>query len=128
MGEGEHSCAEHCGIFTIGGDLAIQGPCRDIYYQPVSDNIWTARAYQRAIGRVFPKKPTHTVIHSHEYLDHCGYAADLAPEAKIIAHDYTDQVVVGRQTRSRPNCADNQTLVHYQNSNCVSHSRTMRKL
>ena len=86
MSDGEHSCAEHCGIFTIGGELPIQGAYRDICYQPVRDNIWTAsegiyrtiflegvqtgciafdtfgtpgtaRAYQQAIGRVFPKKP-----------------------------------------------------------------------
>ena len=126
MSEAEHSCAEHCGIFTIGGELAIQGAYRDICYQPVRDNIWTAsegiyrtiflegntgciafdtfgtpgtaRAYQQAIGRVFPKKPVHTIVYSHEHLDHCGYAADLAPEAKIIAHDYANQVIVGRQS------------------------------
>ncbi|MFK8050575.1 MAG: MBL fold metallo-hydrolase [Halioglobus sp.] len=126
MSSEEHSCAEHCGIFTIGGDLAIQGAFRDICYQPIRDNIWsasegiyrtiflegktgciafdtfgtpgTARAYQMAIGRVFPKKPIHTIVYSHEHLDHCGYAADLAPEAKIIAHDYANRVVTGRQS------------------------------
>lgn len=126
MSEGEHSCAEHSGIFTIGGAMAMQGTYRDICYQPVRDNIWTAsegiyrtifleghkgciafdtfgspgaaRAFQQAIGRVFPKKPIHTVVYSHEHLDHCGYAADLAPDAKIIAHDYANRVVVGRQS------------------------------
>ena len=93
MSQAEHNCAEHCGIFTIGGELPIQGAYRDICYQPVRDNIWTAsegiyrtiflegnkgciafdtfgtpgtaRAYQQAIGRVFPKKPIHTVVYSH---------------------------------------------------------------
>ena len=42
MSEAEHNCSEHCGIFTIGGPLPIQGTYRDICYQPVRDNIWTA--------------------------------------------------------------------------------------
>mgnify|MGYP001548874721 FL=1 len=124
MSETEHKCAEHCGIFTIGGPLPIQGTYRDICYQPVRDNIWTAsegiyrtiflegtkgciafdtfgtpgtaRAYQPAIARVFPHKPVHTIVYSHEHLYHCGYAADLAPEAKIIAHDYANQVIEAR--------------------------------
>ena len=117
---------EHCGIFTIPGSDGIQGAWRDITYEPVRDNIWTvsegiyrtifvegdkgviafdtfttpggARAYQGAIQRVFPNKPIHTVVYSHEHLDHTGYAADLAPEADIIAHDLCNQVIVGRQS------------------------------
>ena len=116
---------EHCGIFTLGGDIPIQGAWRDITYQPVRDNIWTAsegiyrtiflegnkgtiafdtlttpgtaRAYGAGIGRVFPKKSIHTIVYSHEHLDHTGYAADLAPEADIIAHDYANQVITARQ-------------------------------
>jgi len=126
MSQVERSCAEHCGIFTIGGELPIQGAYRDICYQPLRDNIWTAsegiyrtiflegsrgciafdtfgtpgtaRAYQQAIGRVFPQKPIHTIVYSHEHLDHCGYAADLAQDAKIISHDYANQVILGRQS------------------------------
>jgi len=117
---------EHCGIFTIGPDIPIQGVWRDITYVPVKDNIWsasegiyrtvflegqkgsiafdtlttpgTARAYGGAIGRVFPNKPIHTIIYSHEHLDHTGYAADLAPKADIIAHDYANRVIVARQS------------------------------
>lgn len=116
---------EHCGIFTVG-NLAVQGAWRDITYEPVKDNIWTAsegiyrtiflegkkgtiafdtlttpgtaRAYGAAISRVFPKKPIHTIVYSHEHLDHCGYAADLAPSADIIAHDYANQVIVARES------------------------------
>lgn len=120
----EHSCREHFGIFTLSGELPIQGAHRDICYQPLRDNIWTAsegiyrtiflegergciafdtfgtpgtaRAYRDAIGRVFPDKPVHTVVYSHEHLDHCGYAADLAPTAHIIGHEYAAQVIAGR--------------------------------
>lgn len=116
---------EHCGIFTIN-NLSAQGAWRDIAYQPVRDNIWTvsegiyrtiflegkkgciafdtfttpgtARAYATAVGRVFPKKPIHTIVYSHEHLDHCGYAADLAPTADIIAHDYANRVIVARES------------------------------
>ncbi len=126
MSDGEHSCQAHFGIFNIGGDLPIQSAYRDICYQPVRDNIWTASegiyrtiflegnrgciafdtfgtpgtagAYQQAIGRVFPKKPIHTIVYSHEHLDHTGYAADLAPQADIIAHDYANQVILGRKS------------------------------
>ena len=116
---------EHCGIFTIGPDIPIQGAWRDITYDPVKDNIWTAtdgvhrtiflegtkgtvafdtllspgtaRAYGAAVGRVFPKKSIHTIVYSHDHLDHTGYAADLAPDADIIAHDYANKVILGRK-------------------------------
>jgi len=119
-----HSECEHCGIFSIPGPHPILGAWRDITYQPVVDNIWTvsegiyrsiflegkrgtiafdtlttpgtARAYAAAVARVFPKKAIHTIIYSHEHLDHSGYAADLAPDADIIAHDYANRVILGR--------------------------------
>jgi glyoxylase-like metal-dependent hydrolase (beta-lactamase superfamily II) len=124
-GEQQGGC-DHCGIFTLDGNLPIQGAWRDISYDPVRDNIWTAsegiyrtiflegqkgtiafdtlttpgtaRAYAAAIGRVFPKKPIHTIIYSHDHLDHTGYAADMNPNADIIAHDLTNQVIVGRES------------------------------
>ncbi len=117
---------EHCGIFTIDGPLAIQGAWRDITYTPVRDRIWsvsegiyrtiflvgnqgtiafdtlttpgTARAYAGAVQRAFPRKPIHTVVYSHDHLDHTGYAADLAPQADIIAHDLCDRVIRARQS------------------------------
>lgn len=119
----EQAC-EHCGIFDIPGPKPILGTWRDITFQPVTDNIWsvsegiyrtiflegkkgtiafdtlttpgTARAYAAAVGRAFPKKSIHTIVYSHEHLDHTGYAADLAPDADIIAHDYANQVIIGR--------------------------------
>ncbi len=117
---------EHCGIFTIPGPLAIQSAWRDITFEPVRDRIWTvsegiyrtiflegdtgviafdtfttpggARAYQGAIQRVFPHKPVHTIVYSHDHLDHTGYAAALAPTADIIAHDLCDQVIRARES------------------------------
>ena len=46
-----------------------------------------------------PTKPIHTIVYSHDHLDHTGYAADLAPEAKIIAHDYANPGHPGPQVR-----------------------------
>jgi glyoxylase-like metal-dependent hydrolase (beta-lactamase superfamily II) len=117
---------EHCGVFTIGHNIPVQGAWRDITYQPVAHNIWTAsegiyrtiflegkkgciafdtlttpgtaRAYGAGIGRVFPGKPVHTIVYSHDHLDHTGYAADLAPHADIIAHDYANKVIAGRRS------------------------------
>ncbi|MDT8319109.1 MAG: MBL fold metallo-hydrolase [Xanthomonadales bacterium] len=117
---------EHCGIFSVPGSDAIQGAWRDITYSPVRDRIWTAsegiyrsvfvegrrgilafdtfstpggaRAYRGAMQRVFPRKPVHTIVYSHDHLDHSGYAADLAPEADIVAHDLCNRVIAGRKS------------------------------
>ena len=87
-GHTQDTPCEHCGIFTLGGDIPIQGAWRDITYVPVRDNIWsvsegiyrtiflkgqkgvvafdtlttpgTARAYAAAVGRVYPNNPIHT--------------------------------------------------------------------
>jgi len=124
-GPAQDTPCEHCGIFTLGGDIPIQGAWRDITYVPVRDNIWsvsegiyrtvflkgrkgvvafdtlttpgTARAYAAAVGRVYPNNPIHTIIYSHDHLDHTGYAADMAPDANIIAHDLCDKVVRARR-------------------------------
>jgi glyoxylase-like metal-dependent hydrolase (beta-lactamase superfamily II) len=120
------SAREHCGIFTIEHPMPILGTWRDITYVPVRDRIWsvsegiyrsiflegdkgviafdtlttpgTARAYAGAVQRTFPKKPIHTLVYSHDHLDHTGYAADLAPDADIIAHKLCHDVVVARQS------------------------------
>ena len=55
-----------------------------------------AIAYQLAVQRVLPDKPVHTVVYTHDHLDHTGYAADLAPDARIIAHELTSAVVSAR--------------------------------
>ena len=117
---------DHRGIFTISGALPIQSMWRDITYVPVRGNIWSAcegiyrtiflegkkgmigfdtfstpggaRAYKMAIGRVFPRKKTHTIIYSHDHLDHTGYAADLEPEAHIIAHELCAKVIAARKS------------------------------
>jgi glyoxylase-like metal-dependent hydrolase (beta-lactamase superfamily II) len=124
--DGTAAQGEHCGIFTIPGPLPIQGTWRDITFTPVRDRIWsvsegiyrsifipgnkgtiafdtlttpgTARAYAGAIGRAFPKKPIHTLVYSHDHLDHTGYAADMAPDAEIIAHRLCAAVVRARKS------------------------------
>jgi glyoxylase-like metal-dependent hydrolase (beta-lactamase superfamily II) len=125
-GDNNAAPCEHCGIFTIPGPLTIQTMWRDITYEPVRDNIWTtsegiyrtifaegktgvvafdtfstpggANAYNMAMQRVFPRKPCHTIVYSHEHLDHTGYAADLNPGADIIAHELCDEVIRGRKS------------------------------
>jgi len=117
---------DHCGIFTIPGPLGVQSAWRDITYQPLRDNIWTAsegiyrtvylegrsglvafdtfstpggaRAYQGAMQRCFPRKPVHTLVYSHDHLDHTGYASDLAPDADILAHDLCNKVIEARKS------------------------------
>lgn len=122
----EPSQCDHRGIFTIPGALPIQSAWRDITYEPVRDNVWTAsegiyrtlfvegnkgiiamdtfstpggaRAYRMAVQRVFPEKRIHTIVYSHDHLDHTGYAANLEPEAKILAHELCAKVVAARQS------------------------------
>jgi glyoxylase-like metal-dependent hydrolase (beta-lactamase superfamily II) len=124
-------CDCHRGIFTIPGPLpALQYP-PTIDYEPVRGRIWTAaegtyrtiflegdtgvicfdtfyspgaaRSYRGAVARRFPDKPVHTVVYSHDHLDHTGYAADLAPEAEVIAHrDCADVVAARRSDGQKP--------------------------
>jgi hypothetical protein len=96
MTDNHDGCGEHCGIFTIPGEIPILGAYRDICYVPLRGNIWTAsegiyrtcfvegekgvvafdtfgtpgtaRAYGGAIQRVFPDKPVHTIVYSHDHL------------------------------------------------------------
>lgn len=124
---------DHRGIFSIPRALPIQSAWRDITYEPVRDNIWTAsegiyrtiflegktgvvafdtfstpggaRAYKLAMQRVFPRKPVHTIVYSHDHLDHTGYAPDLEPRAKVLAHELCTKVVAARGS-------DGQTVPH----------------
>lgn len=117
---------EHHGIFTIEGELPLQGFPRDMTYEPVRGPIWTvsegiyrtiflegengivafdtfstpggARSYRQALERLFPDKPIHTIVYSHDHLDHTGYAADLKPDAEIIAHELCGNVIEARQS------------------------------
>jgi glyoxylase-like metal-dependent hydrolase (beta-lactamase superfamily II) len=114
------------GIFTINGPLAIQQAWRDISYSPVRDRIWsvsegiyrsifiegrkgivafdtlttpgTARAYAGAVKRAFARKSIHTLVYSHDHLDHTGYAMDMAPGADIIAHRLCNEVIKARKS------------------------------
>ena len=40
-GTAQNTPCEHCGIFTLGGNIPIQGAWRDITFTPVRDNIWS---------------------------------------------------------------------------------------
>lgn len=114
----------HRGIFTIAGQIPSQLQWRDMTYEPLRGKVWTvseginrsifiegdtgvlafdtfgspmgAIAYGMAIQRVVPDKSIHTVVYTHDHLDHTGYAADLAPNARIIAHELTQNVVAAR--------------------------------
>ncbi len=52
-----------------------------------------ARAYRAAMERQLPGKTVGTLIYTHDHLDHAGFAADLAPDAAIIAHTQADEVI-----------------------------------
>jgi glyoxylase-like metal-dependent hydrolase (beta-lactamase superfamily II) len=116
----------HRGIFTIAGVIPSQLQWRDMTYEPLRGKIWTiseginrsifiegktgviafdtfgspmgAIAYRSAIDRVLPGKPVHTIVYTHDHLDHTGYAADFAPDARIVAHELTQNVIVARKS------------------------------
>ncbi len=77
------------------------GQCRTIFVEADNsviafDTFGTpgkARAYKRAIENSVPGKTIGTVVYSHDHLDHTGFAADLAPEAEIIADKICAKVV-----------------------------------
>jgi glyoxylase-like metal-dependent hydrolase (beta-lactamase superfamily II) len=60
-----------------------------------------ARAYGKAIAEAVPGKPIATIIYSHDHLDHAGFAADLAPEAEIIADEMCAKVIKLRQAEGQ---------------------------
>ncbi len=116
--------SEHQGIFTSPAvqDYLVAEPTMTC--ERLSDRLWTisdgkyrtifleadhsvlafdtfgtparARAYAAEIARLIPGKPVSTIIYSHDHLDHAGFAADLAPDANIVADEMTAKVVVMR--------------------------------
>jgi glyoxylase-like metal-dependent hydrolase (beta-lactamase superfamily II) len=64
----------------------------DTFYSPGA-----ALSYRHAIGRIFPRREIHTVVYSHDHLDHSGYALNLAPDAEVIAHKDAAAVIAARQ-------------------------------
>lgn len=112
---------EHRGIFTdaVVADYLAAEPAMQV--DALGDGLWTvsdgkhrsifaeaetsviafdtfgtpgrARAYKRAVADTVPGKPIGTIVYSHDHLDHAGFAADLAPEAAIVADALTAQVV-----------------------------------
>ncbi len=116
--------SEHKGIFTsdaVKGYLAAEAKMES---EQLSERLWTvsdgkyrsifveaessvvafdtfgtparARAYAAEISRCIPDKPVSTLIYTHDHLDHAGFAADFAPDAKIVADEMTAKVVALR--------------------------------
>ena len=56
-----------------------------------------ARAYRAAVEATIPGKTINTVVYTHDHVDHTGFAADLAPDAEIVADEMTAKVVGLRQ-------------------------------
>lgn len=112
---------QHMGIFTSDKlhDYLAAEP--DMQPEKLSDRLWTvsdglcrtiflegdssvvafdtfgtpgrARAYRAAIERAAPGKPVAMVVYTHDHLDHAGFAADLAPDAEIVADEMTAKVI-----------------------------------
>lgn len=115
---------EHRGIFTLSEPLLFLSREPELRVESLGRDLWTvtdgvyrtlfsvgkegvlafdtlgtpgaARAYRRKIAEVAPSRAIRTVIYSHDHLDHAGYAADLAPDAEIIADEATARVIALR--------------------------------
>lgn len=79
----------HCRTLFIEGDSGVIA--FDTFGTPGK-----ARACKKAIDKTVPDKPIATIIYSHDHLDHAGFAADLAPEAEIIADEICAKVIKAR--------------------------------
>lgn len=85
------------------------GHCRTIFVAGKSgviafDTFGTpgrARAYRAAIERTLPGKEVSTIVYSHDHLDHAGFAADLAPDAEIVADEICAKVVKCREAEGQ---------------------------
>jgi glyoxylase-like metal-dependent hydrolase (beta-lactamase superfamily II) len=116
----------HRGIFRIPGPLPGYEWVPTITYEPVRDRIWTfsegiyrtiavegdtgllafdtfyspgsAGSYAYALGRLFARKRVHTLVYSHDHLDHTGFAADFAPDAEIVCHEEAAEVIAARRS------------------------------
>jgi len=116
--------SEHQGIFTSATVKTYLSTDASVSSEQLSDRLWTvsdgkyrnifveaessvvafdtfgtparARAYAAEISRCIPDKPVSTVIYTHDHLDHAGFAADFAPDAKIVADEMTAKVVALR--------------------------------
>lgn len=116
--------SENRGVFTTDAAQAYLAVEPDMQADKLSDRLWTvtdgncrtifieanssviafdtfgtpgrARAYKGAIEAAIPNKPISTIVYSHDHVDHAGFAADLAPEAEIIADEICAKVIKAR--------------------------------
>lgn len=113
--------SENRGLFTLDAAQAYLAAEPEMIVEQLSDRLFTvsdgqartifvaadssviafdtfgtpgkARAYRKAIEAAVPGKPIGTIIYSHDHLDHCGFATDLAPEAEIVADELCAKVI-----------------------------------
>lgn len=112
---------ENCGLFTLDSAQAYLAAEPEMTVEQLSDRLFTvtdgqvrtlflvgehsviafdtfgtpgkARAYGKTIAATASGKPISAIIYSHDHLDHAGFAADLAPEAEIIADELCAKVI-----------------------------------
>lgn len=113
------------GILTIGGSLPGYEWQPSMTVDPVRGRVWTitdgvfrtivvegnegliafdtfwspgsAQAYRTALERWFPRKRVHTIIYTHDHLDHTGFGQHFVPEVPmILAHAKTADVIIAR--------------------------------
>lgn len=117
------------GIFTAANARKYLEHEPQMTVEPISDRIWTvsdgvrrtlflegdggivafdtfgtpgaARAYRKAMASAVAGKDVSTVIYSHDHLDHSGHAADLAPDAEIIADEMCAKVIGLRRAKGQ---------------------------
>lgn len=117
------------GILSIKGELPGYEWQPSMTYDPVGGRVWTltdgifrsvvvegdeglivfdtfwspgsARSYKQTIDRLFPRKQIHTVIYTHDHLDHVGFGAHFLEgmdDIRIIAHELAGEVIRARHS------------------------------
>lgn len=109
------------GITTSDGLLPWLNRRPELTVEPLADRLWTATdgrarvifaegdrgvvafdtlgtpgaavALREAIAGTVRGKPVSTIVYSHDHLDASGWAAALAPDAEIVAHEATAEIV-----------------------------------
>ncbi len=121
--------SENRGKFTRDAAQAYLAHEPEMQVEKISDSIWTisdgtcrtifiegqtgviafdtfgtpgrARAYKKAVAESIPDKAIKNIIYSHDHLDHCGFGADLSPDAEIIADEICAKVIKLRQAEGQ---------------------------
>ena len=112
------------GIFELEDPSPYLSRAAEVTVERIADGIWTvsegdyralfaegddgvvafntlatpaaARGFREAVARTLPGREISTVVYTIDHLDHSGWSSVLAPDATVVAHEFSARVVSGR--------------------------------